>query len=205
MKSIFPYLVFIFLLVQFVRAMLAAQKQSAAHEEEHDETDEQRRMREVQERIRRKIAERRGEGHAPAAPEPAPLATDQPRPRPTVMAPPPVAGGPLETLGGEILRKVLEQPAARTAPPPMAGAHAAEQAAILARQQELAEQMRELEAARQAAQRRAAGLAAEQAAAAQAAAATKAREGWLGELRDAKNLKRAIVLREVLGTPVGLR
>jgi hypothetical protein len=158
----------------------------------------------VQERIRRKIAERRSETPAPSASVPAPLAPDQPRPRPTVMAPSPVSGGPLETLGGEILRKVLEPQPAPVAPPPLTNAPAFD-AAILARQQALAEQMRELEAARQAAQRRAAQVAAEQAALAQGAAATRRREGWLGELRDAKNLQRAIVLREVLGAPVALR
>ncbi|MBI5771601.1 MAG: hypothetical protein HZA93_27755 [Verrucomicrobia bacterium] len=202
MKSIFPYLVFIFLLVQFVRAILAAQKQGSAHQDGHDETEEQKRMREVQERIRRKIAERRGGAAAPAEPPPVIGEAEPPRARPTMMAPSPVAPGPLETAIPEVFRKVL---APEPAPVVRAPEPAADTAAVLARQEQLADQLRELEAARAAAQKRAALIAAEQAAASPVEAARRARAGWVGELRDAKNLKRAVVLREVLGTPVGLR
>ena len=66
------------------------------------------------------------------------------------------------------------------------------------------EQMRELEAARKAAQRKAAAVAA-QAVAFAPAATTERRGDLLADLRGAGNLRRAIVLREVLGPPVGLR
>jgi hypothetical protein len=78
-------------------------------------------------------------------------------------------------------------------------------AAVLERQERLATQLRELESARRSAENRAAQVATESVAHAGAAAAQQTRESWLGELRGAKNLRRAIVLREVLGTPVGLR
>ena len=196
--KIVPILVIIFVVVQFVRALLNAQKRGGEHDQTNSESDEQRRMREIQERIRKKIAERRG---GASAEPPATFAPEQPRPRPTVMAPPPVSSGPLETtIPREIFRKVVTP-----RPPPRMPAAGVDATAVLARQMHLEEQMRELESARVAAGRRATHLAAEQAAVAQAEVAAKARQAWLGDLRDPTNVRRAIVLREVLGTPVGLR
>ena len=198
MKSLGPLIFFLFILFQVVRAIVAASKKGAEHEEQHDESDEQRRMREIQERIRKKIAERRG-GAAP----PATLAPGESRPRPTGAAPPPVAG-PLDPFGGpahrEGLRRIFQPPE----PPPIAPAPA--DAEILERQEKLAAEMRALETARRTAVRSAAQFATEQSGGgAQMAASAAVRAGWLTDLRDPKTLRRAIVLREILGAPVGLR
>jgi hypothetical protein len=75
--------------------------------------------------------------------------------------------------------------------------------AELERQRRLAEELRQLEAERTEARRRAVRESAEAAAASSAARA--ARGGLAEELRDAASARRAVILREVLGTPVGLR
>jgi hypothetical protein len=77
---------------------------------------------------------------------------------------------------------------------------------VLARQEKLTEEMRALEAARVAEQRRATELTKTR----REERATAAREttglGSLREqLRDPRELRRAFVLREVLGAPVALR
>ena len=199
--SIFPYLVVIFMIVQFVRAMLKANKQQSEHEGRQDETEEQKRMREIQERIRRKIAERRG-GVAPPALPPASFAPEQPRPRPTVMAPAPTAG-PLDPFGGPVHREVIRRVFAPPSPPPLPTP--AMDSAALARQEQLAEQLQDLEAQRLATERRVEQLAVESALVTAAYASPKARVAWLADLRSADNLRRAIVLRELIGPPVGLR
>lgn len=83
----------------------------------------------------------------------------------------------------------------------------AEHAAILERQRQLSDQMRALEGARVAEQRRAAHLMAAETAAARSAEGQllRARDELLADVRDPAGLRRAIVLREVLGPPVGLR
>jgi len=201
MRNLFPYLVILFVIVQFVRAALNAKKQGAEHEEQVDETEEQKRMREIQERIRRKIAERRGGATAPVAP-PVNLAPDQPRLRPTVMAPPPVAG-PLDPFGGPVQREVFRRIFPQPTPPPIVPV--AVDSTLLARQEQLADQLRQLEAERLANERRVVRLASETAATTAAYAPAKARVAWVADLRNADNLRRAIVMRELLGPPVGLR
>src|SRR5476651_925479 len=70
-------LIFGFVLFSVVRAVMRAAQLSAEHQAGTNETEEQKRMREIQERIRRKIAERRGGAapgtEAPRAPSPPPL------------------------------------------------------------------------------------------------------------------------------------
>jgi hypothetical protein len=79
-------------------------------------------------------------------------------------------------------------------------------AAVLERQERLAEQMRDLEQARLREQRRAAELGETMGSSQLArAGANTARGTLLDDLRGADNLRRAVVLREVLGAPVGLR
>lgn len=152
--------------------------------------EEAERTRRIQEEIRRKIAERAGGGPIqvpPPAPEPPPLF------RTETSAPRPVAA-PLPSR--EFTRQADAPPVAQ--PPPFQ----ASAAAILERQRQLEDQMRELDAARKAAQRKAMAVAAQSAA---QPAATEREGGLLADLRGARNLRRAIVLREVLGPPVGLR
>jgi hypothetical protein len=99
------------------------------------------------------------------------------------------------------------EPAPAPAAPPAAAATILEvpdrRAAELERQRRLAEDLRQLEAERAEARRRTARDSA--GAAAAAAAVRSARGGLAEELRDAASVRRAVILREVLGTPVGLR
>lgn len=146
----------------------------------HSDPDEAIRTRRIQEEIRRKIAERASGGpiHVPPpAPEPPPLF------RENNTAPRPVAS-PLPQW--ELRREPV--------PPPAATAR------ILERQREMAEQMRALEESRRTAQRSAAAVAP-----VAVPPVSPARGELLSELRGAKNLRRAMVLREVLGPPVALR
>lgn len=164
--------------------LLQKKRASGGGTADPEDMEEAARMRRVQEQIRRKIAERRGEA-APAQP------AYEPSPAPPVMEEP--------RAWGETMPEREQEKYAPVAPPVMAST-----AAILERQNELAEQMRALEVARASAQKRASELA--------AVRATEARDikarstgDFLNDLRDAKNLRRAIVLREVLSPPVALR
>ena len=79
--------------------------------------------------------------------------------------------------------------------------------AVLERQQQLANQMRALEQARATEQRRAAQVTAaiKTESESERGLLTGSRGDLLADLRDPASLRRAFVLREVLGTPVGLR
>ncbi len=141
--------------------------------------EEEARTRRIQEEIRRRILERRG--LAPAAP-PVPEAAPEPMPFPA--APP---------LIEEVRTFRVEPPAEIVAVAPDGQRASAE----LKRQQELAERIRELEASRRAR----ATVATESARTELAAAADRS----LPDLRSHSGLRRAIVLREILGPPVGLK
>jgi hypothetical protein len=148
---------------------------------------EEARTRRIQEEIRRKIAERAGGGPItlpPPAPEPPPLFREQ------TLAPRPVATEPT-------LRDFRRE----SVPPPVMAP--SNHAAVLERQQELAEQLRILEETRRTTQRKAALVAA--ATAKDTVHPFGPRGDLLADLRGARNLRRAMVLREVLGPPVGLR
>jgi hypothetical protein len=149
------------------------------------EADE--RVRRIQEEIRRKIAERRGQAVPPPMPAPE-------REQPRRMDPPPLAFPEPEPVRERELVTAYDDSAA------------------LERQRRLAEQLEELET-----RRREARVAA-QAAAMGAGARTEnafapSREpsqaagfrSLNAELRDPRALRRAVVLREVLGAPVALR
>jgi hypothetical protein len=164
--------------------------------------------RRIQEEIRRKIAERRGEASSPAPapfqPEPSSPLRDEPPP----LRPVPALAETATPKPGEIerdarqrqLREELRRQAAeRAAPPPLPFENETEEAdAALARQRELAERLAALELARE--QIRATAVAATgESVAAMGSASLR------HELRDPRALRRAFVLREILGPPVALR
>jgi hypothetical protein len=147
------------------------------------------RTRRVQEEVRRKIADRQAGRRAPVA-APAsyrgPIASPVEAPRPTAVRP------------SWIDRHADPAPIQIEEPSPAADA---EDAAALARQQKLADQLNALNVAARAAQtRQSAAITASVLPSASAAA-----EGWLAELRQPQGVRRAILLREILGPPIGLR
>jgi len=149
--------------------------------------DEAERTRRVQEEIRRKIAERRGQ------------------PVPPLVAPRPVAQ-PIP----EVIKRRFEPP---VVPPPLPSraaqaAQAARDEEILEHQRELETQLRVLEARRAEHKRQAAEAAAPLSAATayRTAVSTKASGAdVLADLRAPGGARRAWILREVLGTPAGLK
>ena len=183
-----PQLIFAFVVVQVVRAALRAAQLSQEHKAGTSETDDQKRVREIQERIRKIVAERRG-GAATTETQPE---------RPPLMRP---SVAPLDPFGGPSRRLVIET-MRRPAPQPVEPLP--NEGAILERQQQLADQMRALEQAREQTARRAAQAAEGNVITARAAVAAEHRAGWLKDLRDPQSLRRAFVLRDVLGEPVGM-
>jgi hypothetical protein len=149
------------------------------HEQAMEHAENTRR---IQEEIRRKIAERQGGGHA------------VPPPMPPAMPPaPPV----LRREQPERARQAMEERRAEAE---------REAAVVLERQRGLAAQLAALQARKAEAGREAKSVWASQQ---PEPVATPGRvrddAGLLAELRNARSLRRAIILREVLGTPVGLR
>lgn len=158
------------------------------------------RVRKIQEEIRRKIAERRGEQGMPA---PA-RNSDEVPPVLTRSGLPPVDpfGGPGRKIFNEVERRLKPTPpVAETREPVRVDA------AQLERQEQLAEQMRQLEEARALKARRAAEAAAalQKDAASERGDLVRSRDGLMRDLRDPRSLRRAFVVREVLSAPVGLR
>jgi hypothetical protein len=201
MRNLFPLLVVLFVVFRVISAIITASKKGTENEAQADETEEQKRMREIQERIRKKIAERRG-GVTPLTPpaQSAQSAESAPIAPPTLR---PVRVPPLDPFGGPAREFI---PFERRAPAPTPVAAEPTDATIMARQERLAEEMRVLEAARRTTLRRAAEHVAEQQAADVILGAPGlARASWRAELRNPASLRRAMVLREVLGPPVGLR
>ena len=201
----------VIIVVQIVRGIFRARRDAPPPpSSKPDELEEQRRVQEIQEQIRRRIAERRGEAVPQGEPPPL-VRTEQaeppPRPiaRPETTQMPDVFGGPLRRMMEEFERKV--QP---PVPPPVLERTAQETGrrnAGIERQERLADEIKALEDARLVTLRRAANVAAAKQAATQTEGAlrTVARGHLLDDLRDPQTLRRAIVLREVLGPPVALR
>jgi len=105
-----------------------------------------------------------------------------------------------------IVREIREAAEKQLEPERDRGREEAAHKAVLARQEKLAEEMRALEAARATEQRRAAELMTVQREGRAAVARGAAVLPGLGEqLRDPRELRRAFLLREVLGAPVALR
>jgi hypothetical protein len=163
--------------------------------------EEAQRVRQIQEEIRRKIAERRGgDQRAMGTPRTA-TALPPPLVRPAGIPPTdPFGGGAVGRAFAELERRM--QPAVQAEiPPPMPS-----QSAQLERQMQLAEQLRVLEETRALTARRATQTSAALKTEAESGRGMRAvsRGNLLADLRDARSLRRAFVLREVLGPPVGL-
>lgn len=179
------------------RRNAAAEESSAAPTSETLEQEE--RTRQIQTEIRRKIAERR------AATNPAPAKTSRAGLPPML---PPTRVPPIDPFGGP-MRKILkeiERAAEKKDARPEYDPNVPETSVVLQRQRALQEQMQALEAARVAEQRKAAEIAANRA---QAAARSVARDvepfDLRSRMRDPQELRRAIVLRELLSPPLALR
>lgn len=165
------------------------------------------RRRQIQEEIRRKIAERRGQGAPPQMPAPPVLPPFNPA-RPVFREQPAEPARPARSLEAP---PPLPVPAAREV-------SAYDDEAALERQRRMTEQLAELEAARRQARRDAQTLA-ETGEPPQSVSvgsvgsgsrdkvvtASSGVRGLAADLRDPKALRRAMVLREVLDAPVALR
>lgn len=198
--------VIVLFMAQMVRAMLKTRKTDVQRESAPHDYDEERRIREVQEQVRRQIAARRGEQPPTATP---PVLSREPEvhapaPRPETTQMPEPFGGPVGRMLEELQRKA-QQHAPPPPPPPVVVARS--NSGELERQQRIAEELKAVEDARLVTRRRAAHLATDKESVAQSEPAlrTAAHDRLLLDLRDPQSLRRAIVLREVLGTPVGLR
>lgn len=161
-----------------------ARSQEAAGRSPATDPEDAERTRRIQEEIRRRIRERRG--LAPAAP-PAPVTAEN---EPEFPAPPPMI---------EEVRPIVVKPP----PLPVADAAATSgHAAEYERQQQMLQQLRALKATRQAS----AAAAPAAAPPAPVGAAVAAPVSQLPtDLRNPAGLRRAIVLREILGPPLGMR
>lgn len=154
------------------------------------------RERQVREEMRRKIAERQGGGTPPALPSEVP-APPRHAPAEPLEAPRPVMANPIE----EMLRRAAE---AMRRSEEDSRAKAAAEKAERRRLRKLKEQALALEEARRQAVAQAAEIAQPAVPSIQVKRENVARKMLLRDLQGAENLRRAIVLREVLGPPVGL-
>jgi hypothetical protein len=165
----------------------AQQRELAPTSRDGTDPEQAERVRRIQEEIRRKIAERRGEA-APPPPMPVP--------------------GPVVVMEREpVFRETPRQPA--TPPPLRPDAFAHDDSASLERQRKLVEEMERLDRQRRETRRLAdTTFATQRQTAAAMAAAPRAVGGMpslAAELRNPRALRRAMVLREVLDKPVALR
>lgn len=202
-KNLFTVLVIAGVLAQLIQAV-KGKKEEAENDQPTVETpetqfgeipDEDERARRIREEIRRKIAERRAETGESPVPEPEPAAYDEPPPlmRDEPVAPPVVTRSVIAERAPEAAAALQRQERF----------DAQRQAEILEQQAAMADRMRELEAMKAAAQRRAAfeALSVSQT----TVQREKTRGAVLEDLRDPQALRRAFILREVLGPPVSLR
>lgn len=199
-----PILIFVLVLVARAFSALSNSKKNKQEHEAQDPAAEQRRVAEIQEQIRRQIAARRqGAPAQPAQPASPPLQRPVMRRAETTDLPDPLGGGTLRRMLAEVERKI-QPPALPPEPPPLVVQH---RRAELERQQELAEQLKALEEQRALAQKRATHVAEEEKAESESERGllSAGRTRTLEDLRDPQALRRAFVLREVLGTPAGLR
>ncbi len=166
-----------------------------AKEYEFDDPELAERTRKIREEIQRKIAERRGQNiPPPLLPQPAQV-------RPAAIERSPEATPPPLTLS-DVFREVMPpkpEPVAPSSRRVLTSNHAEE----AERQKALAEKLQEAVLMKAAAQRRVTFE--ESTADKEPAALQKARTVLLEDVRSPQALRRAFVLREVLGPPVALR
>ena len=195
MQWVFEHFQVIIAVAAAITYMLNRGKQAPEASAESGDDDDSQRARQIREEIRRKIAERR-QGSAPnvmptEAPSVPPVMSQQSLP-------------PIDPFGGSnrpalpTFRRTVKESR------PIAQTTEVETMAVLERQEQLSAQMRALEKARQVQQRRAEEIIATAATDA-LPAAPASRGGLLADLRKTQNLRRAVLLREVLGPPVALR
>lgn len=198
----------LFFVTQVLRGVWRAyQARQPAATARPDALEEERRAKEIRAEIERRKSVRRVQ-NVPA--EPPMVPGDEPLPPPR-RANPETTQMP-EPFGGP-LRRILEELQREARPPESRPLPSATPVVVekrtgeLQRQEDIAERMRSVEESRVLVQRRAAHRAADKSAEAQSEPGlrTAARDNLLGELRDPEHLRRAFVLREVLGPPVGLR
>jgi len=178
------------------RRAAAAEEDSAAPTSES--LEQEARTRRIQTEIRRKIAERRAPANTPGATR---ASGDAIPPLPPTRIPPiDPFGGPMRKILKEIERAAQERPQPQYDP-------TIPETTALERQKALQEQLKTLEAARAAEQRRAAEIAAARHAQREPvmSALTFEPGDLRARLRDPKELRRTILMRELLGPPVALR
>lgn len=176
------WLIFFFIIgwivVNAIRAAQKAQRNASGQAKRAHDFDPAaaERTRRIQEEIRRKIAERAGLKLPPMV---------EAEPPPESVAPPPLAYTPPEEVRPEDEESASGE---------------------LARQQALADRLRELSEARALGARRANEIAASIVTDSErAVAATMLRASIISDLRDPPTVRRAILLREILDRPVALR
>jgi hypothetical protein len=171
-------------------------------ENDREHYEELRRRKKIQDDIRRKIAERRGEASPPVQSSQRQTQGDRPSPQ---------SPQPVEPAAPEIppfLRELMGIPEAepeRAAPPPMP-----EVAPVSDRQSRMEAELRELEVKRKeaeamAAKVRSSAKAKKLRAATRAGSDNMSDREWLATLRNSKSARRAVVLREILGKPIALK
>lgn len=161
-------------------------------EYEFEDPELAERTRKIRDEIQRKIAERRG--------QPVPPLVQQPRPAPIERSP--EATTPPVNLP-EIFREVMKPRSEPVAPPLLRRAMTVNMAEEAERQAALMEKLQEAKLMKEAAQRR---LAFEASIADKETTVLKqARAGMQEDLRSPAALRRAFVMREILGPPVALR
>jgi hypothetical protein len=195
--SLFEILIIIGIIVSMMsKAAAAAAKRSPSPPP--DDLEQAERLRRIREEIRRKIVERRGGLTQPAAELSPPAAEGTPPafPWPGERVP------PLDPFGGRTITRTAPPPVEQRAPePPLLPARPS---AVLERQEEVASQLAALQEEQAAAQATAVARASETS----WTESTRTASGpsaWRNDLRSRADLRRAIVLRELLGPPVALR
>ncbi len=156
--------------------------------------EEAERTRRLQEELRRKREQRAGGSQPSVAPQPVPPVSRR------ADAPPPVFHDPLAEVMKDLARRLAPPP---TVPPP-AYVPSMEEQSQLQRQQEMEKRLQELEVQRRAALAQASAIAS----GLEVPAGAPGRQqgsAWLGEIRDPRLLRRAVVMNEIIGAPAALR
>lgn len=161
------------------------QREASLETNDYDSSEDEARARKIREEIRRKIAERSGGSRPVILQEPAEL-------------PPPLFESQREELPREV--DPYDHDEWREEPEVPRGPSAAERA-VLERQRLLQERMDQLAAQRSQTKQRAKAVSRQQS----SRSTSKGQRSLRDDLRETGSLRRAIVLREVLGPPVGLK